>query len=119
MGGMGSALALANEGFSNIHVWEAAMQLGEVGSGINVTPNLSRILDRWKVLGVVTNEAVALRGASVLSKFTDKSGGCFHGVSTENSSDEVLTSVDFKYIEQEFGYPFYVSTVEKCKSGMF
>lgn len=28
---------------------------------------------------------------------------------TECAEDEVLTSVDFQYIEKEFGYPFYVS----------
>jgi hypothetical protein len=66
MGGMGSALALAVEGFKNIHVWESASVLGEVGAGINITPNLSRILQRWGVLDDVTSEAVSLASASVL-----------------------------------------------------
>ncbi|WWD09716.1 hypothetical protein V865_007844 [Kwoniella europaea PYCC6329] len=92
MGGMGCALALAKQGFTNLHVWESAREIGEVGAGINITPNLSRILDQWGVLDIARSEAVALDGASVLN--------C--------AKDEVLTSVDFQYIEKEFGYPFYV-----------
>ncbi|WWC90309.1 uncharacterized protein L201_005242 [Kwoniella dendrophila CBS 6074] len=92
MGGMGCALALTKQGFSDIHVWESAREIGEVGAGINITPNLSRILDHWGVLDIARAEAVALDGASVLN--------C--------ARDEVLTSVDFQYIEKEFGYPFYV-----------
>lgn len=68
MGGMGSACALANRGFKNIHVWESARELGEVGAGINITPNLSRILDQWGVLHIAQAEAVALDGASVLGE---------------------------------------------------
>lgn len=68
MGGMGSALALAKQGYTNIHVWESAREIGEVGAGINITPNLSRILDDWGVLDIARAEAVALDGASVLSK---------------------------------------------------
>ncbi|BGP21545.1 hypothetical protein JCM10295v2_000420 [Rhodotorula toruloides] len=101
MGGMGSALALARAGYTNIHVWESARILGEVGAGINLTPNLSRILDRWNVLDIARAEAVALKSASVLN--------C--------ASDETLTNVDFGYIEREFGYPFTVvhrSALQKC-----
>jgi salicylate hydroxylase len=70
MGGMGSACALAQRGFKNIHVWESARELGEVGAGINITPNLSRILDQWGVLQIAQSEAVALDGASVLGEPT-------------------------------------------------
>lgn len=66
---MGSALALARAGYTDIHVWESARSLGEVGAGINLTPNLSRILDRWEVLDIARAEAVALKSASVLSAF--------------------------------------------------
>lgn len=72
MGGMGSALALARQGFTNIHVWESTRAIGEVGAGINITPNFSRILDRWGVLSIAQAEAVPLEGASVLSKLMEK-----------------------------------------------
>lgn len=68
MGGMGSALALARQGFTNLHVWESARAIGEVGAGINITPNLSRILEGWGVLQIARDEAVPLDGASVLSE---------------------------------------------------
>lgn len=68
MGGMGAALSLAKRGFTNINVWESARQIGEVGAGINSTPNLSRILDNWGVLDVMTDEAVALKSASVIGE---------------------------------------------------
>ena len=67
MGGMGCALALAKQGFTKITVWESAKEIGEVGAGINITPNLARILDRWGVLDIAKAEAVPLTGASVLS----------------------------------------------------
>ena len=68
MGGMGSALALAHHGFSNIHVWESATALGEVGAGINIVPNLSRILDGWGVLDIAKAEGIALTHSNVLSE---------------------------------------------------
>lgn len=68
MGGTAAALALAKKGYTNINVWENASALGEVGAGINITPNMSRILERWGVLDIASNEGTALDGASVLSE---------------------------------------------------
>ncbi|GFZ44438.1 hypothetical protein JCM24511_02160 [Saitozyma sp. JCM 24511] len=101
MGGMGCALSLARQGFTNIHVWESATALGEVGAGINIVPNLARILERWGVLHIAQAEGVALDGASVLNCATD----------------ETLTTVDFQYMSDEFGYPFLVvhrKALQKC-----
>lgn len=42
--------------------------MGEVGAGINITPNLSRLLNRWGVLQTAKDESVALNGASVLGE---------------------------------------------------
>lgn len=71
MGGMGTALACARQGFKNIHVWEAAPALGEVGAGINIPPNLARILDNWGVLGICAGEGVNISKANVLGEFSD------------------------------------------------
>ena len=46
MGGLGCALALAKKGFSDVHVYENASGLGFVGAGIQLAPNLVRVLDR-------------------------------------------------------------------------
>lgn len=68
MGGMGSALSLARQGFTNITVWEQALYLEEVGAGINVPPNLGRILSRWGVMDICKAEGVAIERANVLGE---------------------------------------------------
>ena len=47
MGGLASALAFARKGFKNVDVYETASNLGFVGAGIQLAPNLVRVLDRW------------------------------------------------------------------------
>lgn len=69
MGGMGTALACARQGFKSIHVWESASNIGEVGAGINIPPNLARVLDKWGVLGDVSKEGVLIEKAHVLGKW--------------------------------------------------
>ncbi len=59
MGGLGCALALAKKGFKHIDVYETASNLGFVGAGIQLAPNMARILDRlgcWdEIFGEATN----------------------------------------------------------------
>ncbi|KAK1507997.1 uncharacterized protein CCOS01_15998 [Colletotrichum costaricense] len=45
MGGLGCALALAKKGFKHIDVYETASNLGFVGAGIQMPPNVVRVLD--------------------------------------------------------------------------
>jgi salicylate hydroxylase len=45
IGGLSAALSLLHAGF-DVHVFEQASQLGEVGAGVQVSPNASRILHR-------------------------------------------------------------------------
>ena len=47
MGGLATALAFARKGFKNVDVYETASNLGFVGAGIQLAPNLVRVLDRW------------------------------------------------------------------------
>ncbi|WOO85389.1 FAD-dependent monooxygenase OpS4 [Vanrija pseudolonga] len=91
MGGMGTALSLARQGFTNINVWEQAPYLDEVGAGINIPPNLGRILTRWGVMDICKAEGVAIQVANV------------HDCET----DEVLTATNYSdYMRQEYGHPF-------------
>ncbi|EJT50186.1 hypothetical protein A1Q1_00653 [Trichosporon asahii var. asahii CBS 2479] len=91
MGGMGTALALAQQGFKDIAVYEQAPALGEVGAGINIPPNLARVLDGWGVLDICNGEGVVIEKANVL----------------DCATDEILTSVSYEdYMEQTYGYPF-------------
>jgi salicylate hydroxylase len=45
IGGLAAAASLLQAGF-DVHVYEQAKALGEVGAGINIGPNASRLLDR-------------------------------------------------------------------------
>jgi salicylate hydroxylase len=65
MGGLTCALALAKAGFRIIEVYELASNLGFVGAGIQLAPNMVRILDRLGVWKDIEREAVILNEASV------------------------------------------------------
>ncbi|CZR67538.1 related to salicylate hydroxylase [Phialocephala subalpina] len=49
LGGLAAAIAIARAGH-RVTIVERAPELGEVGAGIQVPPNSSRILDRWGIL---------------------------------------------------------------------
>ena len=65
MGGLACALALAKKGFSNISVYETASNLGFVGAGIQLAPNMARILDRLGCWKEIEKEAVDLKETSI------------------------------------------------------
>ena len=65
MGGLTCALALAREGFDNIEVFEYASSLGFVGAGIQLAPNMARVLDKLGVWNDIKKEAVTLRETSI------------------------------------------------------
>lgn len=65
MGGLTAALACAKEGFTDIQVYETASNLGFVGAGIQLAPNMARILDRLGVWKQIENEAVSLDETSI------------------------------------------------------
>jgi 2-polyprenyl-6-methoxyphenol hydroxylase-like FAD-dependent oxidoreductase len=63
IGGLSAAIALRRAGFE-AQVFERAPELGEVGAGISLWPNATRLLKRWGVLDdIVTRGFVAERGA--------------------------------------------------------
>src|SRR5687768_7915153 len=45
LGGLSAALSLLRAGF-DVHVYERASALGEIGAGVQVSPNASRVLHR-------------------------------------------------------------------------
>jgi ribulose 1,5-bisphosphate synthetase/thiazole synthase len=61
MGGLSTALALAKQGFTQIDVYESSSNLGFVGAGIQLAPNMARILDRLGVWKDIEAEAVDLK----------------------------------------------------------
>jgi salicylate hydroxylase len=65
MGGLATALALAKQGFRQIDVYESSSSLGFVGAGIQLAPNMARILDRLGVWKEIEAEAVDLKETSI------------------------------------------------------
>jgi salicylate hydroxylase len=65
MGGLASALSLAQQGFEHIDVYESASNLGFVGAGIQLAPNMARILDRLGAWEDIRKEAVDLKETSI------------------------------------------------------
>ncbi|KAM3080525.1 hypothetical protein ACMFMG_005471 [Clarireedia jacksonii] len=102
MGGLTSALALAKEGFRNIEVFETASGLGFVGAGIQLAPNMSRILDRLGVWKEIEAEAVLLRTTSI----------------REGSTDMELGNVDLGYVEETYGLPHMVGHRHSLANGL-
>lgn len=70
MGGLACALALAKKGFKDIHVYENAPGLGFVGAGIQLAPNLVRVLTRLECWDSVEAEATDVLETSIRGKQT-------------------------------------------------
>ncbi|KAH8599293.1 putative monooxygenase [Bisporella sp. PMI_857] len=108
MGGLTAALATARAGFKNIDVYEAASDLGFVGAGIQLAPNMARVLDRLGVWAPIEKEAVILRETSI----------------REGATDGELGHVGLGYIQETYKYPHMVghraslagALFEGCKS---
>lgn len=92
MGGLGTALALAKQGFTKISVYENAPGLGFIGAGIQLAPNLARILDRLGVWEDLAKEAVEIRTTSI----------------RQGASEDELAKVDLTDIRTKYGYPHSV-----------
>lgn len=108
MGGLACALALAKQGFAHIEVYEAASNLGFVGAGIQLAPNMARILDRLGCWADVEKEAVDLKETSIrrmclLTRFKTELL-----MIAEGDTDQQLAHVDLRYIRETYGYPHMV-----------
>ncbi|NRC54639.1 FAD-dependent oxidoreductase [Neoaquamicrobium sediminum] len=70
--GLTAALALAQRGFQ-VRLFERSDRLEEVGAGLQLSPNATRLLDRLGVLSIlkpiaVRAEAVEIRSARTLGR---------------------------------------------------
>ncbi|KAJ7811233.1 hypothetical protein B0H14DRAFT_3479898 [Mycena olivaceomarginata] len=93
MSGLAAALALARNGFTHIHVYEVASNLGFVGAGIQVAPNLSRQLQRLGVWEHLADDAVEMEAASVRA----------------GATDEELTNVKLAHVAERYAQPHRVA----------
>jgi salicylate hydroxylase len=92
MGGLATALALAKAGHKNVTIYETAPGLGFVGAGIQLAPNMARILDQLGCWSQIAAEATQCSDTSI----------------REGSTDKELGLVDLKYVEKTYGYPHMV-----------
>jgi salicylate hydroxylase len=57
IGGLAAAIALCRAG-AQVTVLEQASELGEIGAGIQMTPNAARLLIKWGVADVIGENLV-------------------------------------------------------------
>ncbi|KAF7309373.1 FAD-binding-3 domain-containing protein [Mycena indigotica] len=103
MGGLATALGLARNGFTHITVYEAAKDLGFVGAGIQVAPNLARQLQRLGVWEHLATDAVKLESADVRA--------C--------ASNEVLVRVPLAHVTERYGQPHRVAHRSALANALF
>lgn len=103
MGGLTTALALAEAGFRDVQVFESASDLGFVGAGIQMAPNMARILDRLGVWEEIARDAVVLNETSI----------------KDGATDAELAHVDLRYIKDTFGYEHMVGHRSTLAQGIY
>ena len=103
MGGLACSLALAKQGFTRISVYESASNLGFVGAGIQLAPNMARILDRLGCWDDIFKEAVQLSRTSI----------------RQGADDRELAHVDLDYVEKMYGYPHMVGHRSSLAGSLF
>ncbi|PLB45793.1 FAD/NAD(P)-binding domain-containing protein [Aspergillus steynii IBT 23096] len=103
MGGLTTALALARAGFKHIDVYESASDLGFVGAGIQLAPNMARVLDRLDVWDGIAAEAVDIKETSV----------------RVGSTNDELAHVDLHDIASKYAYPHMVGHRASLANGLY
>ncbi|ERS97723.1 hypothetical protein HMPREF1624_05894 [Sporothrix schenckii ATCC 58251] len=103
MGGLGCALSLAKKGFKHIAVYESAADLGFVGAGIQMAPNMARILDRLGCWADIEKEATNVQETSI----------------RQGSTDKELAHVDMSGIRALYEYPHCTGHRSSLAGGMY
>jgi 3-hydroxybenzoate 6-monooxygenase len=91
IGGLANALALTQKGL-RVRVLERAPEFGEVGAGMQIAPNCTRILDQWGLLDEVVSLGVA-PDSLVMKDAVD---------------GQELTRLDLGDVERRYGFPYVV-----------
>jgi 3-hydroxybenzoate 6-monooxygenase len=91
IGGLANALALSRKGL-RVRVLERASRFGEVGAGLQIAPNCTRILDSWGLLDEVLS--LGVRPENLVMK--------------DAVDGSVLTRLDLADAKQRYGFPYVV-----------
>ena len=92
LGGLATALALSKQGIAS-HVVEKSPDFGEIGAGLQIAPNASRILDGLGVLGEIRKTAVFPARLVFMDSITG----------------ERVTYIDLgKAFLERYGFPYFV-----------
>ena len=92
IGGLATALALSRKGYP-AHLLEKAHEFGEIGAGIQIAPNGSRMLDDLGVLDKI--QAVAVYPQRMML--------------VDALSNQTLTTLDFgEKFQRDYTYPYLV-----------
>lgn len=89
LGGLGAAIALLLAGHT-VHVLEGASQISEVGAGIQVLPNSSRVLISWGMERMLSTYATRPKQCNMLGW-----------------KGNLISSMDFHTYTRECGTPFW------------
>ena len=100
MGGLAAAIALARGGVK-VTILEAATELGEIGAGIQIFPNVSRYLIRWDVDEIIGDNLVSVSE-----------------VRTWGTDGQVLTRVDTKRVQRITGFPHWIARRDHLHAGL-
>ncbi|EXJ62201.1 hypothetical protein A1O7_02634 [Cladophialophora yegresii CBS 114405] len=73
IGGLAAAIAMRKAG-AKVTVLEAALELGEIGAGIQMTPNVARLLMKWGVDKVIGDNLVEFEELNMRRKDGTKVG---------------------------------------------
>ncbi|KAI1377791.1 FAD/NAD(P)-binding domain-containing protein [Hypoxylon crocopeplum] len=103
MGGLACALAFAKKGFKHVDVYETASNLGFVGAGIQLAPNMARVLDRWGCWDGIYAEATDIKSSSI----------------REGSTNRELVHVEMPDIAQKYGYPHCTGHRASLAGGLY
>lgn len=91
IGGLANAFALSRQGLT-VRLLERAAQFGEVGAGMQIAPNCTRILNQWGLLEEVVSLGVVPDNL----------------VMKDAVDGTVLTSLDLRDAERRYGFPYVV-----------
>ncbi|KAK2035313.1 FAD binding domain-containing protein [Colletotrichum zoysiae] len=103
LGGLATAVALARNGH-RVTVLEQASQLTEIGAGIQIPPNSSKLLQRWGVMDIMSEQAVRPDGISLRRWEDGKKIG--------------FTDLSGSFVEL-FGAPYYVAHRAHLHSALY